>query len=140
MWDIIQSAPGGLATVFVMSGFLVFFKVIGMLDVEASELTRSALASSGQTIDSLKSGGNLPVIDYVGATREESLLIIEAFDQNLTILSAATNSIKAIMMICFMQMLAMGTATATLVGQSLGRASPKRPPRLAGNLFDLGCI
>ena len=139
VWDIIRvSVPGGLATVFVMSGFLFFFKVIGMLDVEASETTRSLLAASGITVEDLRNGASVPVIDYVGESREESIVIIEAFEQNLTILSAATNSIKAIMMICFMQMLAMGTATATLVGQSLGAGKPKEAEAFGWESVRLG--
>ena len=139
IWDIVRvSVPGGLATVFVMSGFLVFFKVIGMLDVEASEMTQSLLATAGNSVEELRNGAPLPVIDYVGENREESILILEAFNQNLTILSAATNSIKAIMMICFMQMLAMGTATATLVGQSLGAGKPEEASAFGWESVRLG--
>ena len=125
IWDIIRvSVPGGLATVFVMSGFLIFFKIVGMLDVEASLLAQSLLESPGTTLAELKNGVPLPEFPYEGANREETLLILQAFGEDLPILNSATNCIRDIMSICFMLMLAMGTATATLVGQSLGAGKP----------------
>jgi putative MATE family efflux protein len=75
-WEIVRlSLPSGVATVFVMSGFGLFFKIVGMLDAAASEGP---------------------------------------------ILTAATQNIIIILMLFFTACMAYGTATATLVGQSMG--------------------
>jgi putative MATE family efflux protein len=69
------SLPSGIATLFVMSGFALFYKIVGMLD-----------ASAGQ--------GSL--------------------------FATATWNIIIILMAFFTGSIAYGTATATLVGQSMG--------------------
>jgi putative MATE family efflux protein len=75
-WEIVKlSAPSGLATMFVMSGFGLFFKIVGILDQAA---------------------GHGPLY------------------------AAATQNIIIILMLCFTAFMAYGTATATLVGQSMG--------------------
>lgn len=75
-WQILKlSIPSGLATMFVMSGFLLFSGIVGLLD-------RSA--------------------------------------QQGPIFEAATANLIVILMICFTAFMAYGTATATLVGQSMG--------------------
>ncbi len=75
-WEIIKlSAPSGLATMFVMSGFGIFFKIVGVLDQEA---------------------------------------------HHGPLYAAATQNIIIILMLCFTAFMAYGTATATLVGQSMG--------------------
>jgi Na+-driven multidrug efflux pump len=76
-WELIKlSAPSALATLFVMSGFSVFYKIVGVLD---------------------------------GRTGEGS-----------TVYAAATQNIIVILMAFFTGCMAYGTATATLVGQSMG--------------------
>lgn len=81
VWEIIRlSVPSGLATVFVMSGFLLFLKIVSHMD---------ALAGTTDTI-----------------------------------YTTATKRIMDIVSICFMSSLAYGTATATLVGQSMGAGKP----------------
>jgi Na+-driven multidrug efflux pump len=75
-WEIIKlSLPSGIATMFVMSGFALFFKIVGLLD-------------AGR--------GMGPVY------------------------SAATQNNINILMLFFTGCMAYGTATATLVGQSMG--------------------
>jgi putative MATE family efflux protein len=75
-WELIKlSAPSALATLFVMSGFSVFYKIVGILDGRAGEGT---------------------------------------------VYSAATQNIIVILMAFFTGCMAYGTATATLVGQSMG--------------------
>jgi MATE family multidrug resistance protein len=75
-WELIKlSAPSALATLFVMSGFSVFYKIVGVLDGRAGEGT---------------------------------------------VYSAATQNIIVILMAFFTGCMAYGTATATLVGQSMG--------------------
>jgi putative MATE family efflux protein len=75
-WEIAKlSLPSGVATMFVMSGFGLFFKIVGMLDANASRGP---------------------------------------------IYTAATQNIIIILMLFFTASIAYGTATATLVGQSMG--------------------
>ena len=75
-WEILKlSIPSGLATMFVMSGFLLFSAIVGLLD---------------------KAAGHGPIF------------------------AAATSNLIIILMVCFTAFMAYGTATATLVGQSMG--------------------
>jgi MATE family multidrug resistance protein len=75
-WEIVRlSAPSALATLFVMSGFGLFYWIVGLLDDAAGH-------------------GSL--------------------------YSAATQNIIVILMAFFTGCMAYGTATATLVGQSMG--------------------
>jgi MATE family multidrug resistance protein len=75
-WEIVKlSAPSALATMFVMSGFGLFYKIVGVLDIRA---------------------GHGPLY------------------------AAATQNIIVILMAFFTGCMAYGTATATLVGQSMG--------------------
>jgi putative MATE family efflux protein len=75
-WEIVKlSVPSALATAFVMSGFGLFYKIVGVLDMRA---------------------GHGPIY------------------------AAATQNIIVILMAFFTGCMAYGTATATLVGQSMG--------------------
>ncbi len=86
------SVPSGVASVFVMSGFGLFFKIVGMLD-----------------------GG-------------------VASDVN----AAATQNIIIILMLFFTACMAYGTATATLVGQSMGAKDYDLAERYAWEAVKLG--
>jgi multidrug resistance protein, MATE family len=82
MWNIVRiSVPSGVATVAMMSGFLMFMKFVGALDADAGH----------------------------GA-----------------VYTAASKVVLDIKLVTFMACIAFGTATATLVGQSLGRGKPRR--------------
>ncbi len=75
-WELLKlSVPSGLATLFVMSGFGLFFRIVGSLDASAHQGP---------------------------------------------INGAATSNLIVILMLCFTGFMAYGTATATLVGQSMG--------------------
>ena len=93
------SIPGGVATTAVMTGFLLFTKVVGTIDDEAIR------AGAGAS--------------YNGAA---TTIIIE-------VLSAT-----------FVSCLAFGTATATLVGQSMGRGDPDLAERYAWTSVKLGVL
>ncbi len=93
------SVPGGVATTAVMTGFLIFTKVVGAIDDEA--IRHGAAAS------------------YNGAA---TTIIIE-------VLSAT-----------FVSCLAFGTATATLVGQSMGRGEPDTAERYGWTSVKLGVL
>lgn len=75
-WELLKlSVPSGLATMFVMSGFLLFSGIVSLLDRNA---------------------------------------------HHGPIYAAATSNLIIILMVCFTAFMAYGTATATLVGQSMG--------------------
>ncbi len=94
-WELIKlSVPSGVATVFVMCGFGLFIKIVGMLDVAR--------------------GDHGPI--YVAAT------------QNTII----------ILMLFFTACIAYGTATATLVGQSMGQKDYELAVRYAWGAVKLG--
>ena len=77
MWQLVTlSVPSGIATIFVMSGFGLFIKIVGMLD---------ARGTAGP------------------------------------IFVAATNNTIIILMLFFTACIAYGSATATLVGQSMAQ-------------------
>ncbi len=93
------SVPGGVATTAVMTGFLIFTKVVSSIDDDA---IRAGAAAS-----------------FNGAA---TTIIIE-------VLSAT-----------FVSCLAFGTATATLVGQSLGQGDPELAERYAWTSVKLGVM
>jgi putative MATE family efflux protein len=93
-WEIIKlSLPSGIATAFVMSGFALFYKIVGMLDAQR---------------------GVGPV--YAAATQ---------------------NNIN-ILMLFFTACMAYGTATATLVGQSMGAKRSDLAERYGWEAVKLG--
>ena len=84
VWDLLRlSVPGGLATVAVMSGFLLFTKIVAGLDS----------TSASVMIHGVRVAAN----------------------------GAATTIIIEVLSATFFSCLAFGTATATLVGQSMGQ-------------------
>jgi putative MATE family efflux protein len=87
------SAPSGIATCFVMSGFGLFFKIVGMLDIQA---------------------GQGPIF------------------------TAATQNNISILMLFFTACMAYGTATATLVGQSMGAKQTELAERYGWEAVKLG--
>ena len=96
------SVPGGLATVAVMTGFLLFTKIVGRLDARSATVMIHGVR--------------------VAANGAATTIIIE-------VLSAT-----------FFSCLAFGTATATLVGQSLGQKDPDLAERYAWTSVKLGAL
>jgi putative MATE family efflux protein len=96
------SVPGGIATVVVMTGFLIFTKIVSRLDAGGSEVVMHGVR--------------------VAANGAATTIIIE-------VLSAT-----------FFSCLAFGTATATLVGQSLGAGEPDTAARYAWTSVKLGVL
>ena len=124
MGDIVKlSLPSGFATIFVMLGFLVFFKVVGDLDAMAvGETLATTAAYGGEHVKGIFAfqhtlfgstgfGGRVFSSDI-------ALMTIEA---RPPIYSSATKVITDILSVTFMSAMAFGTATATLVSQSMGR-------------------
>jgi putative MATE family efflux protein len=93
-WELIKlSAPSAMATMFVMSGFGLFLKIVDQLD-------RSAGHGS--------------------------------------VYGAATWNIIVVLMVCFTAFMAYGSATATLVGQSMGAKDYKLAERYAWEAVKIG--
>jgi putative MATE family efflux protein len=86
------SLPSGLATLFVMSGFALFYKIVAKVG------------------------------------------------QPETVYAAATQNVVVILMLVFTTCIAYGTATATLVSESLGKQLPDLAARYAWESVKLGMI
>jgi len=146
-WAIVRiSFPSGLATVFAMLGFLMFLKIVGYLDTMAVEETLSATAAYGgpfaqsfaslqhQLFDSHDFFGRIYVSDL-------AFMSIEA---RPPIFASGAKVIMDLLSITFMSAIAFGTATATLVSQSMGKGDPElaekygwESAKLGGLLFGL---
>jgi multidrug resistance protein, MATE family len=86
------SLPSGLATLFVMSGFALFYKIVAKVG------------------------------------------------QPETVYAAATQNVVVILMLVFTTCIAYGTATATLVSESLGKKLPELAARYAWEAVKLGAF
>lgn len=123
-WELLKlSVPTGLAQIFIMSGVLMFLKIIGSLDEQAIE---GALMQAAY----YKEAGFAGVLSTQEAIRTSPNLAIHALgsDWHATILRSRppifTTSAKLIidlLSIGFVTCIAFGTATATMVSQSMGR-------------------
>lgn len=130
-WEIVRiSLPSGLATVIVMTGFLLFLKIVGMID-QAEWLTsfpREAAANIALTLrQNLPSGETAATLAMLSKLLPE----IEALAQGMRmpVFTAGTKVIMDIMSLSFIAAFALGTATATLVSQSLGADNPTKAER-----------
>ncbi len=132
IWEITRlSVPSGLATVFVMAGVLMFMRIVGLLDEAAVE---QAMAATG-----IYTGqGALPYALHQSALLDGQSLVGTAMASDWThvmlqnrpaVYSAATKVVFDISSLCFISSLAFGTATATLVSQSLGKDQPEMASR-----------
>ena len=124
MWELVRlSAPGGLAQIFIMSGVLMFLKIIAGLDVAA---VKAVLAQSPfYTQDAL------PALDalYTGLRKAPEVAnhaLLGDWASTLLwsrppLFTTAAKLIIDLMSIGFVTCIAFGTATATLVSQAMGR-------------------
>ncbi len=142
-WEIIRlSVPSGFATVFVMSGFLIFFKIIGMLDTGAIDQAMEAtgvylgdgFAAYRASQEILLSGSELPGMS--GAVDWSHMVV----DARPAVFTAAAKVIMDITSIAFISSLAFGTATATLVSQSLGEGKPDLAERYGWDSAKIGAF
>jgi MATE family multidrug resistance protein len=105
-WDILRlSIPSGVATMAVMTGFLLFSMIVSQLD---------RAAGSAPSVDGTPGDG--------------------------AVNSAATMVIVGVLKITFTACLAFGTATATLVSQSLGERDPGRAEHFGWVSVRLGLV
>lgn len=107
------SLPSGIATVVVMTGFLLFFKWVGMLDSINDD---HAIGSLGHSIARFSES-----IDKIGISAREAELIRNTHHP---VYEAATKVIIDIFFLAIMTCMGLGIATATLVSQNLGRKLP----------------
>lgn len=120
------SLPGGLATVFVTSGFLLFLKIVGLIDQAEwlNSFPRESLSELNAILNSCLSDGN-------GSSLMNTMVgILPAVDNisdNLRppIFTAGTKVVFDLMSLSFMTAIAIGTATATFVSKNLGKGDPQ---------------
>lgn len=124
MWELSKlSVPSGVAQIFIMGGVLMFLKIISDLDERAVEQTLMALPYYNQP-------GFAPLNAISEQVRQASGLAHPALlgDWSATIIhsrppvfTTAAKLIIDLMSLAFVTCIAFGTATATLVSQSMGR-------------------
>jgi Na+-driven multidrug efflux pump len=114
-WQIVRlSVPSGLATVFVMTGFMFFLWVIGNLEPGPKWLEAASF---------------VPLAGPVVAG-------VEALQPDLA--TAASWNMMSFLMLIFITSIAFGTATATLVSQSLGARKPALAERYGWESVKIG--
>jgi len=126
-WEVVRlSVPGGLATIFVMTGVLFFLKIVGMIDQQAwqAQFPVGDLVHMHATLNTY-----LPHLDAGNVLGMLNVLLPQIDDMTLSarapLFSAGTKVTYDIMSISFMSAIALGTATATLVSRSLGEGKPR---------------
>lgn len=126
------SVPSGLATVFVMSGFGLFLKIVGLLDERnATDMVAHIPIYDPSTIH---------LLAQVRDTALWSDPFLNAVTNRPPIFTSTTKIIMDIMSLSFMSMIALGTATASLVGQSLGAEKPELAARYGWTSAQLGGV
>jgi len=130
-WEIVRlSLPGGAATVFVMTGVLLFMKIVGIIDqaMWQSSFPVGDMVHMQATLntyfDKLDSGNMLALINTL-LPQIDSLTA----SSRAPLFTAGTKVIFDIMSLSFMTAIALGTATATLVSRSLGEGNPRLAER-----------
>ena len=124
-WDILRlSVPSGLATMAMMSGFALFFMVMGMLDSGAVY----------EVLARVLPGAGVPA-ELAAAPPD---LYTAAFTARPPVFTAAAKVIIDTMSVVFMAAIALGTATATLVSHHLGRREPELAERYGFAAIKLG--
>lgn len=127
-WRIIKvSVPSGIANIFVMGGFLIFFRIVAMLDENTVvEKILSFGAYAGDDIPQWLNHQNALLDSGFGLqslwTSDLAASIVEAYPP---IYSSSSNLLVSILSVTFMGAMAFGTATASLVSQSLGEKKPE---------------
>jgi len=135
------SLPGGMATVVVMTGFLLFLKIVGIIDRAEwlAAFPHGAVVGIDETLNA-----------YLRGTHGEDLLglLVTMLPQVDTmteamrspVYTAGTKVIMDLMSISFMSAIAIGTATATLVSQNLGKGKPGLAERYGWEAVKIGAF
>jgi Na+-driven multidrug efflux pump len=117
IWEICRlSVPSGLANIFVMSGFLFFQWVVGNLDKGPQVLSA------------------LSFVPLAGP----AVTGVEVLQPDLA--TSASWIMVSFLMLIFMTSMALGTATATLVSQSLGSKQPTLAERYGWESVKIGML
>ena len=127
-WDIVRvSVPSGLANVFLMSGFLVFFKIVALLDEKAStDMVLNTSAYAGTALPHWLAQQNTVLDQTLGVHAIwQSDLSVSLLSSLPPVYSSSSNLLVSILSVTFMSAMAFGTGTASLVSQSLGKKDPK---------------
>lgn len=124
------SLPAGLVEVFIMTGFLLFLKIVGMIDHAEwlATFPQGILIELHSDLNQALSGSAaLDLTGLLNGTGRE----LDALSHSVRapLFTAGTKIIIDLMSLSFMIALAVGTATATLVSQNLGRNDPKLAER-----------
>ncbi|HIA02624.1 MAG TPA: MATE family efflux transporter [Myxococcales bacterium] len=130
-WNVVKlGLPGGMATVFVMTGFGAFITIVSWLD---ADIIRAAVAQA-PAFDSISVGA------FVAKPSEiwNASLYEQIYKDNPPIYTAATKVIMDAMQVIFMTAIAFGQATATLVSQSMGSGNPDQAERYGWESVKLG--
>ncbi len=116
-WSITRNVvrvgvPGGIATLFLMTGFAFFLSIVARLDMDI-------IAAATRELPEYV---NMPLSIF--ASQPDSVwtqnLKLQVIDANPPIYSAATKVIMDVMTVIAVTCIAIGQATATLVSQSMG--------------------
>jgi Na+-driven multidrug efflux pump len=119
------SLPSGVATVVVMTGFLLFFKWVGMIDEKVS----------GEGLTSF-----VPFMHELLPFAVSQETFHNFLATRPPIFEAATKVIIDLLSISFMPCIGLGVATATLVSQSLGAKKPKEAERFGWTAVKIAVI
>ena len=133
-WKVTRSVaklgiPGGLATLFVMTGFGAFIVIVGRLDMAAVREAVTTLPAYAIPPDRLFAANPRDV--WTPELHHSIVSITPVY-------TAATKAIMDTMSIIFMTSMAFGQATATLVGQSLGARNPALAERYGWESAKIG--
>ncbi len=127
MWELTKlSVPSGLATVFVMSGVLLFLKIIGILDEQAIHENIAQVGLYNANPAYLKFQNVL--LGLPASTPGLGFIHEQVFAVSWSappIFTTAAKLIIDLLTIGFVTTIALGTATATLVSQSMGEGDFK---------------
>lgn len=136
------SLPSGVATVFVMLGFMMFFKIVGLLDAKAVADTLASIGAYSGSHSAALATMQHELFDATGFGGRVffSDLAFMSIEARPPIYTAATKVITDVLSITFMSAMAFGTATATLVSQSLGRKDPELAARYGWESVKLGVL
>ncbi|MEM1349660.1 MAG: MATE family efflux transporter, partial [Myxococcota bacterium] len=124
MWELIKlSVPSGLAQLFIMSGVLMFLTIISSLDDQAISTTLGALShysdSSLTAMVGVHEAMRLsPELARPAMLHDWGSVILHS---RPPMFAAGAKVIIDLLSLGFVTTIAFGTATATLVSQSMGR-------------------
>ncbi|MEC9073056.1 MAG: MATE family efflux transporter, partial [Myxococcota bacterium] len=126
------SIPYGFATLFMMAGFGIFLKIVGMVDQQIIEASISSLGFwRPEELPSLRA---LSAHPFLGD------LQLHVVSSRPPVYVAAAKVIIDLMSVCFMTCLAFGTGTATFVSQSLGGQRPDLAQRYIVESLKIGVL